>query len=1773
MKSNLFLRSSLLAATLVASLNHARSADVTLTGTTAIDAMTGTYTATAPDALILDVTGVGGNRSGDTMGAAIAKNGGNLTIDGNGTLRVTGGSGDVLGIGDTPGRSINISLGSGGLVDIQGGAFVNGGWGGGVWTSNLADMNIASGAIFDVWDGSNNIRVDALTGAGSVQNGSNSGALRSFTLGVDGGSGTFSGVIGGGTGRAGNNRISLTKEGAGSQILSGNNTYTGSTTIAQGTLVVDGNISTSSLTTVASGASLAGSGTVGSLTIASGGTLAPGVGPGGLDIAGDYTQQGSLALEIHGLAADTQHDQLVVARSGGNATVTLAGTLGVSFGGTYTPAEGDLVFLVTNDGNDAVGGTFAGFPQDAVVARSGGYDWQISYTADSAAGTFTGGNDIALRSIPKSDGYDPSQYEPGLTFRLYDIREDMDQLYPLVPGQTPNVDEKRATIDWSGSADFAGYTQQFVVECFASLKIPAAGSYEFRMTSDDGSELWIGETLVIDHDGMHPATSMNGTFTLAAGLHPLKLRFFQNTGGTVLKLEWRPPGAVDFATVPTTALLTTAGVTRVVAPGKKEIITPGDSTRPGNGQPFVAVHPSWEVTPIHPASFQPKVGAMAVHPTDGRLFVATFDPNQFSTPDPLPGGDGKVWALTNTQGNDPQAVTVTEVASGLSEPLGMAFINGELHVSQRTAITRLHDANGDGYFETKTDIGGGWLSDNYHHFHFGLLERDGFAYTTLSTAIDFAYPGLNGPNPPNRGTLVRTRLATGEVSYLAGGLRTPNGLCFGPEGEIFQTDNQGSWMPASRLNHLQAGRFYGHYNNTADGGSPSLFADQAATPPAVWFPQNEVANSPSQPLPILDGPFAGDLLVGDITLGGINRVSLEKVHGVWQGCIYRFTQGLEGGVNRLAWGPNGSLYVGCIGGTGNWSWNGTTTGLQRLSPKPGNPVTFEIAKVSATSNGFEITYTKPIPANILENPSNYTVRQWTYQATADYGGPKIGEENLTVGGATASADRTRVTLVIPGLKKGHVVHLKSDPLADDGSLIHSTEAWYTLNEIPGGPFGLLLDDASVPENQNVGTVVGGLAVSHENSGEPITYSLPSGLADNAWFAIDHANLTSASPFDYERRTSYQVRIRATDTAGLFTEADFTITVSDVTEESVPRRILLTNSVLPPDHQAGALVGRLRIDDADLGDLAEIPTQGSGSAALVEESFDYTATTGLSGQGSGSGFAGAWQALPGNATVGVGSLAYTDASGRILESSGHHGLAAADSRLHRPLAAARGTDGTTTYASFIADPGNNAHFWGIEFWNGAADDSTRVLQVGNELGFGVRVLNGTNKFFAVNDSGPHFYVVKIEHLAGNDRVSVWIDPPLAAEPPEPALSFTPTECGGSIAFNRVGFSDFVATSAPAFDELRIGDDWTSVTPHQESFPIFELVAGEGDEDNASFLLMGDRLTAASSLSAGLHRLRVRATDSSGLSFAQPLLVWVGAGHLDSNNDGTDDATASRLGFDPLGSMLPGAYFGGSGISPVFGPGTGPEDFLLSSSTLPGNLYRVESSPDLAQWTLNPQSVIAPTSFLEALTEWPIIRPDDPRHFWRIVGGWPSGQGTNPLANGLAGLTFVGGSAGWSYDAATDILRHETAAPSDWLHFTGEYGDFLLGLDFRLSEGGNSGIFVRAAATGYPWVTGSEIQLTHEPRLPIHSTGALYDRIPAEPAADNRHSIWHRLEVLMIGGRVRVTVDGVATIDEADLRLSHPHIPWSERGVIGLQNSHAAAPGSIEFRNIRLIDLDP
>ena len=206
------------------------SLQIILTGSVA--ALLGAITVHGADVTI-DTTG------GVTITAPtdIGANVGSTDIIGAGTLTLNGAG--TVGLGNNgPNHIVNLNM-SGGLIDIQTGVNLqNGGWQDGVWTNNFASVAVAGGATLDVWDG-NQVRVDALTGAGTVTIspafGVNWAGGRSFVVGVNGGTGTFTGNIAGNSANDGGS-LSLTKEGAGTQTLTGTNTYNGTTTISNGIL-------------------------------------------------------------------------------------------------------------------------------------------------------------------------------------------------------------------------------------------------------------------------------------------------------------------------------------------------------------------------------------------------------------------------------------------------------------------------------------------------------------------------------------------------------------------------------------------------------------------------------------------------------------------------------------------------------------------------------------------------------------------------------------------------------------------------------------------------------------------------------------------------------------------------------------------------------------------------------------------------------------------------------------------------------------------------------------------------------------------------------------------------------------------------------------------------------------------------------------------------------------------------------------------------------------------------------------------------------------------------------------------------------------------------------------------------------------------------------------------------------------------------------------------------------------------------------------------------
>ena len=82
----------------------------------------------------------------------------------------------------------------------------------------------------------------------------------------------------------------------------------------------------------------------------------------------------------------------------------------------------------------------------------------------------------------------------------------------------------------------------FAVQYKGYIKVPSDGLYTFSLTSDDGADLSIDKSLVVDNDGRHAAQEQSGEVVLRAGFHEIHVRFFQASGGKTLEARIEGPG-------------------------------------------------------------------------------------------------------------------------------------------------------------------------------------------------------------------------------------------------------------------------------------------------------------------------------------------------------------------------------------------------------------------------------------------------------------------------------------------------------------------------------------------------------------------------------------------------------------------------------------------------------------------------------------------------------------------------------------------------------------------------------------------------------------------------------------------------------------------------------------------------------------------------------------------------------------------------------------------------------------------------------------------------------------------------------------------------------------------------------------------------------------------------------------------------------------------------------------------------------------------------------
>jgi hypothetical protein len=455
-----------------------------------------------------------------------------------------------------------------------------------------------------------------------------------------------------------------------------------------------------------------------------------------------------------------------------------------------------------------------------------------------------------------------------------------------------------------------------------------------------------------------------------------------------------------------------------------------------------------------PADCVLEVGGIGVRP-DGTLLVCTRR--------------GEIWHIKDP-GGETSKMEFRLWASGLHEALGLFIDGSDVFVVQRPELTRIRANNADDKADEFVTICDKWgVSGDYHEFAFGpARDKEGNFYITLNVG----FGGGHQAKAPWRGWCVKVS-PKGEMTPIATGLRSPNGINFSPEGDLFYCDNQGEWVATNKMHHIRPGDNYGHqaglkwvskspFAQTLKESYPSgmLYDGQKGTqrdgmpphtPPTIWFPYGKMGQSASEP--IWDttggkfGPFAGQCFVGDQTKSIIMRVYLEKIRGEYQGACFPFRGGFQCGINRLCFDKDANLYVGETN-RGWGSLGGKPYGLERLNWT--GEVPFEIHSMKLQKGGFELVFTKPLDVESASRLMAYNLASHTYNYWPTYGSPEVDAKAEKVKSVEVRSGGQSVFLAVDNLRVGRVYDLTIDSAlkSRDGDSILHPEAYYTLNWLP-----------------------------------------------------------------------------------------------------------------------------------------------------------------------------------------------------------------------------------------------------------------------------------------------------------------------------------------------------------------------------------------------------------------------------------------------------------------------------------------------------------------------------------------------------------------------------------------------------------------------------------------------------------------------------------------------------------------------------------------------------
>lgn len=462
------------------------------------------------------------------------------------------------------------------------------------------------------------------------------------------------------------------------------------------------------------------------------------------------------------------------------------------------------------------------------------------------------------------------------------------------------------------------------------------------------------------------------------------------------------------------------------------LTTKGELAKDADKQPYVL--DTIGVPFENPWKSWMRIGALDFFP-DGRAAVSTWS--------------GDVWIVSGID-SKLENVTWKRYATGLFQALGLKIVNNEILVMGRDQITRLHDQNNDGeadwYENFNNDV---QVTPGFHEFAFDLqTDPDGNFYFTKGGPVNPGGRGW-GPLSDHNGCVFKVSKDGQKFEVFGTGLRAPNGMGVGPHGEVTLGDNQGTWVPVDYIHFAKQGEFI----EVPDLAHRTLVPTQYS-PHLCWIPYNWDNSCGGHVWDTSDkwGPFQNKMLYLSYGKCALFGVLQERVGDVAQGGVFKFPFKFDSGAMRPRFNPlDGQLYVVGLKG---WQTDGAKDSCFQRVRYTGATVCMP-AELHVTDKGITIAFTSALDTASAGDVQNYSIEQWNYRWTQDYGSGEYkvsdpqekGHDPVEIKGVAVSTDEKSVTLLIDGLKPVMQMKITLNIKSASGSPVPK-EIAHTINVVP-----------------------------------------------------------------------------------------------------------------------------------------------------------------------------------------------------------------------------------------------------------------------------------------------------------------------------------------------------------------------------------------------------------------------------------------------------------------------------------------------------------------------------------------------------------------------------------------------------------------------------------------------------------------------------------------------------------------------------------------------------